>query len=199
MTGCLRFVKNTDSSRWEEISSLLKLAHAKNKAAGMDMALPGLPTEELKSFVERNNGAMFLAMDDDKIVGTDCVIFKDYKMWCGTGMYAYECLASVHPDYHHQGIYRALDKMRDKYISEHGIDRVLMDTHEKNSRVIDIKEKSGFKKVGLKVFSNHYSVVMVKWMNKAPYPDFVYAVVFNVIRIYRKLRYKPGNVKRFGI
>ena len=80
-----------------------------------------------------------------------------------------------------------------------GLNRILFDTHEHNQRMIDINSQHGFVPVDISVWKDHYNIVMVKWLNGCPYSDWFCKLQFLAHKCYRKLRFKPGKVKRFGI
>ena len=64
---------------------------------------------------------------------------------------------------------------------------------------LDIAKKTGYKFVDLKICKDHYNIVMVKWLNECPYSNFYCNLQFTLRKAYKKLRFKPGRVKRFGV
>ena len=77
---------------------------------------------------------------------------------------------------------------------------MLGDTHENNKHRLDIANKAGYKFVDFIVTStDHYNVMMVKWLNGCPYSDWHVKWQFLIRKWFKKIRYKPGHVKRFGI
>ena len=178
------------SVSWEQISDVLVRSHAKNREQGIVLPYPHLPPAEMQKKVEQKNGTMFVAMHGDKLVGTAAVLFTNRKLWCGAGPYAYCCLASILPEYAGHGIYRNLLDIEDAFILSKGYHRVLFDSDEKNKRIFEISRKDGYKFVEYSIHPTHRSIVMVKWFGKAPYPDFVFAVMFAMLKRWRILKYK---------
>ena len=183
---------------WDEIHDVLWKAHAVNREHGMNMAFPALPGDKIREKIE-GHGKMFVAMMGKQVVGTAAIKAKEASLWCGKGCYAYCCFAAILPEYKGLGLYKKLCKVREEEAVARGIDRMLFDTHERNNKVIEINKKNGYKSVDIKIFQDHYDVVMLKWLDGCPYSDLYVKWQFFIRKCYRKLRYKPGKVKRFGI
>ena len=184
------YMEKPASVSWEQISDVLIRGHAKNRERGIVLPYPHLPPAALQEKVETKNGKMFVAMDGDKLVGTAAVLLINKSLWCGSGPYAYCCLASILPEYAGKGIYRNLLATEDAYIVSKGYNRALFDSDEKNERIFEVSLKDGYKFVDYRVRSTHRSIVMVKWFGKAPYPDFVFAAMFAILKRWRLLKFK---------
>lgn len=183
---------------WDEIHNVLWRAHEQNRQNGIKMAFPALPGDKIREKVE-GHGKMLVAMDGQKVVGTAAIIIKKVNIWCGKGEYAYCCFASVLPEYSGMGIYKSLNINREENALRMGLKRMMFDTHEHNKRKIEGDYKAGFKLVDISVWKDHYNVVMVKWLNGCPYPNWYCKMQFYIHKWYKKFRFKPGRVKRFGI
>lgn len=194
----IQIIEKPDWVSWDDIHDVLWKAHGQNREQGMNMALPALPGEEIKKRIE-GNGKMLVAICDDRVVGTAAIKRKTAKLWCGNTEYAYICFASVLPEYNGKGIYKALDIKREELALSMGLDKMLGDTHEGNEHRLSIAKKAGYKFVDLSVWKDHYNVVMVKWLKGCPFSDLYCNIQFQIHKWYRKLRYKPGRGKRFGI
>lgn len=195
----IQIIEKPDWVSWDDIHEVLWKAHARNRVMGINMVLPALQGEEIRKRVE-GRGIMFVAIDNNVVVGTGAVIRKRFNLWCGKGDYAYLCFASVQSEYSGRGIYKSLRERIEKEASIMGLDKVLFETHENNDRMLKINSINGYKKVDLRVtFTDHYNICMVKWLNGCPYSKMFYKSQFLVHKWYKKLRFKPGQVKRFGI
>lgn len=173
------------SVSWEQISEVLVISHAHNREQGIILPFPHLPPCELQTKIEGHQGRMFVAMDGEKLVGTAALFFINKKLWCGKGKYAYCCLASILPDYAGLGIYRRLEEAEEEYVKSCGCNRMMFDSHEKNTRIFDVSRKNGYKFIEYRVRKDHRSILMVKWLDKCPYPDFVFKCLFPLIKFYR--------------
>lgn len=199
MNNAIEIIEKPDWVSWDEIRDVLWRAHALNRKKGIKMAFPNFTSERIKEMIE-GHGKLYIAIVDDKLVGTGAIIKKEKSLWCGTGKYAYFCLASVLSEYNGRGIYTMLRDAREREARKMELEKVLFETHEKNSRVQIINSKNGYKKVDLKVTTtDHYNVYMVKWLNGCPYLDIYCRFQFLIRNYYKKIRFKPGHVKRFGI
>lgn len=183
---------------WDNIHEVLWKAHAENREKGINMAYPSLPGDKIREKIE-GHGKMFVALDGEKVVGSAAVIVKRAFLWCGRGNYAYCCFSAVLPEYAGKGIYRDFVRLQENEAVSMGFDKVMFDSHESNSRVLDVNRKNGYKAVDISIWKDHYNIVMVKWLNGCPYSDWYCYMQFYIHKWYRKLRFKPGHIKRFGI
>ena len=194
----IQITEKPDWVTWEEIHEVLWKAHEQNREKGMNMAFPALPGEEIRKKIE-GNGTMLVALSGGRVIGTAAILIKKKNIWCGNGNYAYCCLASVLTEYNGLGIYKRLNLERERIAKEMGMDKMIFDTHENNKRIIKGDLKAGYRIVDIVVCKDHYNVVMVKWLNGCPFSDLYIKWQFLIHKFYRKLRFKPGSVKRFGI
>lgn len=199
MENKIRIIEKPDWVSWDEIHEVLWDAHENNRSKGMNMAFPSLPGNEIRRKIENGKGKMLLAIDERRVIGTAGIIVKHANLWCGNDDYAYCCFASVLPSYNGMGIYRRLNLEREKIALEMGLDKMMFDTHEHNERKINVDKKVGFKLVDLTIWKDHYNVVMVKWLNGCPYSDRYCNIQFLIRKLYKKTRFKPGYIKRFGV
>lgn len=183
---------------WEGIHELLWKAHEKNREQGINMKFPSLPGDEIRKRIE-GQGKMFVALDGNKLVGAAALKVKRMFLWCGKHKYAYLCFAGVLPEYSGKGIYNTLLTHIEREAQKIGQNCVMFDTHEMNHRLIGINKKAGYQMVDILIWKDHYNVVMVKWLSGCPYSDWYCRIQFLVHKWYRKLRFKPGRIKRLGI
>ena len=165
MTSSIQIIEKPDWVSWNEIHEVLWAAHTQNREKGVNMAFPALHGNEIREKIE-GHGIMFVAIADEKVVGTAAIIVRSYNFWCGVGKYAYFCFASVLPEYEGQGIYKQLNIEREKKTQEIGLKRIKIDTHERNTHLLKIAKKVGFKNVDVSIYKDHYNIVMVKWLRE---------------------------------
>ncbi len=200
MDSGIQIIEKPDWVSWDDISSVLEASHQVNLKDGIRMALHTHSSDYLREKVE-GNGKMFVALDGEKLVGTAAVIKKRFKFWFDKEAkdYAYICLASVLPEYSHHGIFRALDAKREDEALNMGLDVMIGDTHESHKRRLVAAKKSGYVPIDFLVWKDHYNVVIAKWLGKPRASLLKCRIVFGFRKFFKKLRYKPGPVKRFGI
>lgn len=164
----VQIIEKPDWVTWDDIHEVIWESHESNRQKGIRMRFPALPGEEIRKRVE-GNGKMFVALDGKKVVGTAAIIKKKTHLWCGKGEYAYLCFASVLQNYKGQGVYKQLNQYIERESQRIGLKRVLFDTHERNTRIVDINLKHGYKRVSYKRYDDHYSIIFVKWLDGCPF------------------------------
>jgi hypothetical protein len=75
MGANLQIVEKPEWVSWEDIHEVLVKAHAQNRANGINMKKPSLPGEKIAKEIGEE-GKMFVAMEDNKVVGTLALIKK---------------------------------------------------------------------------------------------------------------------------
>ena len=151
------------------------------------MPFAQLTPEEIRNKIE-GRGVMLVAMDSEHLVGTGAVLFLEKDMWCGKGKYAYSCFDAVVPEYVGKGVYRAIAKTQEQYALSNGVDRIFLDTHEKNRRMIKISMKSGYECIDYKLREDHNSIIMMKWLKEKPYSHSQCYKKYMNIKLTRLLR-----------
>lgn len=180
----IQIVEKPEWVSWEDIHDVLWQAHAENRKNGILMSYPTLPEDVIKEKI--GDGKLLVALDNDRLVGTAALKTKQTTLWFGQHQFGYCCFASVLPEYNGLGIYKRMCEEREKMARNMGIELMLFDTHERNERVISINQMSGYKKVDMRFYKDHYNVVMVKWLNGCPYSDYQCKIRF----MLRKIRLK---------
>ena len=187
---------------WEEIREVLRESHAENRENGIINAFPSLPSDEIRRKVG-DNGKMFVAIDGKKVIGTYAVLIKNDRKWFTSGDYAYECFCTVLPEYRKTRTYFLLSRTAIDYIRKKGISLTTGEAHENNEKVLKLKFREGYRYVAYKACTDHYNVVIAKWLNEYPFPLWYIKLRFLLSKLYLKTRYKmvpgKGRVRRFGI
>lgn len=173
MSTDIQIIEKPDWISWDDIKQCLMDSHAVNRARGINMAHYQWPVEKIKNSLGEN-GVMLVALDGKKVVGTAAIGEKNGNAWYVKGRYGYMCFAGVLPEYNGRGIYKALISKRETIAKDLGYHVLLLDTHRENKRIQEIALKNGYKFVRffLANSKDHYSVVMVKWLDDCPYSSF---------------------------
>lgn len=196
----IRIIEKPAFVSWEEIHEVLWKAHSQNRERGINMVFSTFSGDKIRDIIEKNTGKMFIALDNNIVVGTGAIIKKKISLWCGKDDYGYLCFASVLPNYNGMGIYKSLSECIERETRMMGADKVLFETHEHNERMLRNNRQKGYKCVDFKVTTtDHYNVLMVKWLDGCPYPNWYIKLQFLTRKWYRIVKYKPGKVKRFGL
>lgn len=162
-------MRRPESVSWEAVSRVLKEAHRENVRRGIRMTYPQLPPEQLYEKTEGRGGVLFVALDGERLVGTAAVVSIDKAIWCGDGGYAYCFLDAVLPAYAGKGVFRRLADAQQQWAREAGLDRLLLDTNERNRHMLRLCRKSGWRSVDYRIHNGYSSVMLVKWLGGCPY------------------------------
>ena len=187
----IQIIEKPDRVSWDEIHEVLAKAHESNRAHGINMRKPSLPGSEIKNEVGKD-GIMLVAIHEDKIIGTAALLFKSKHTWYNSGSYGYMCFAGVLPEYRGTGTYRLLSEERERIARNKNLSGLYIDTHNRNTHLIDIALKNGFRKVDVKVCKDHWNIVLFKWLNGCPYSDFKCQIEFYI----RKSLMMPKRILR---
>lgn len=197
----IKIIEKPDWVSWDEIHNVLWKAHEQNRQKGIVMQLPTRSAEELQKYV--GEGKMFVAINDDKVIGTLALVIKEGKQWYNRGSYGYVCLGAVLPDYSGKGVFRLLYDQTEKEAMRLNLSVLIRSTNHKNSRMLKISKKEGYHFVAYRACPDHFNIVRAKWLNKCPYPMWYLKIRFQLSKLYLKTRFKMvperGRVKRFGI
>ena len=199
----ISIVQKPDWVSWDEIHDVLAEAHAENRKKGVIVAYSVQEGDQIRGIIEDSGGALFVALDGKKVVGTAGVELKQMNEWYCHGTAAFYIFAAILPAYRGQGIYKKLMEARDAWTRER-VPVIVSATHYHNKRVMEVLGKTGFRKVWFKAATDHYNVFWAKWIGgKCPYPDYVCRIRYCISRTYGLVRYRidpqKGRVKRFGI
>ena len=185
---------------FDEIHKVIYSAHEENLKKGLVMRTTTLTGEELKNRIGKD-GICFVALDGEKIVGTISVRFVERDKWYAKGVIPDCILAGVIPEYRGKHISSMLEQKVFEYVRNKGYKLIELDTAENNIHAVEVYKHQGFKLVDYHAYLgvDHFSVVMVKWLDKCPYSSFYCKLRYNIRRNLIRLRYKVGRIKRFGI
>lgn len=198
----IKIKEKPDWVSWDEIHNVLWKAHENNRKKGIIMSYPSLSGDEIKNKIGKD-GKMFIALDNDIVVGTLALIKKTGKKWYCNGDYGYLCFGAVLSDYSGKGIYRSLYQLAETTAKQMGLTVLTRSTNEHNARMLKITKQEGYYYVEYKACEDHFNIVRAKWMSGCPFSKEFIKMRFLLSKLYNKVRYrmddKKGKVKRFGI
>lgn len=183
---------------FDDIHELLFVAHTENREKrGFTVQSTEKTGDQLKEMIG-TDGKCFVALDGQKLVGTVSFRIIRRNYWCAKGMVADRILVAVHPEYQGRHVSAALFQAVEKAVRKQGLRYIVSTTAEKNDVMRKVCQLDGFMNVDFKApHSDHYNVVMLKWLDGCPYPKWRTQVCFGVKQFLIKLRYKPGRIRRF--
>ena len=195
----IKIIEKPDNVSYQTIREILQQAHKANFDAGIMMAVPNLSADGLREHVGEN-GKTFIAVDGEKIVGTLSFRVVHINKWYWKSDLAEETMVGIIPEYQGKHIYPMLEKVSHDFIRKMGYRGIRFDTAETNKKKLRLAEIDGYRYIDFKApKTNHYNVVMLRWLDGCPYSLFQTNFYFKLKKLLIKARYKPGRIKRFGI
>ena len=196
----INIIEMNNHYTYDEISKIIKKAYSIHDNNGFHLNTSDLDENGLNNRVGEN-GKTFIALHNDKIVGTGSVRFVERNKWYKKGIMPDYILAAVLPEYQGQHINKKISEAVFQFVKEKGYNLVELDTASNNKNAINIYKHYGFQLVDFRAFKNtdHYSVVMVKWLDKCPYTKLYCLIRYYIKKAYIIFRYKKGHKKRFGV
>ncbi len=199
--GDIQYMIKPEWISWDEVQECQRKAHeATNNVKGLHMTVQDYSGEKLKQSLS-NNGYCFVAIDGNKVVGVHgLMLFKGNRWWSKGKKVAYNCMDGILTEYRGTDVYFNLSELRMKYIKDSGADIIQSNTAENNTTVRKITKVKKFKTVQYSATgkgANYYSVIMAKWLNGCPYPDWFINFMFGLSKVVVKTIWKPGYKLRF--
>lgn len=194
----IQFMEKPDWVSWEMIRECLISGHEYNRKRGVYIVTPTWTPDEIKDYLK--DGKCFVAIDDGKVVGTCSLRIVKSKLWWAKGKdVALTCFDAIIPGYKGTDVYFGLVEMRNQCINDLGLRIIEFSTHENNKVVQKINLKNGAKYVRFCAFAgtNHYSVVMVYWLDGCPFSNWYCDFRFKLSKFLTKLVFKKGRKIRF--
>lgn len=193
----VKYMLKPDWVSWDSIKDCLVKSHETNNKVGFNMHNSTMSAYELEQYLK--DAYCFVALQGDKVIGTNSLKVIKLNTWWAKGDVGYECLTAIIPEFRSTGAYFGLRKIRTEYAKKLGIKILQFDTHEENKNVQMIDLKFGFKYVRYIASpkTDYYSVVMVKWLDGCPFSDSYINFRFSLSKLITKIVFKPGRKFRF--
>ncbi len=188
MDKSIRILVKPDYVSWDDIHDVIWKSHEENRKKGVIMRYPSLLGSEIEKKIGVDGKMLVALTEEGKLVGTAAAMPKKAKFWFGEFVFAYCCFASILPEYNGKGIYKEMCRIQEEMAREAGLNMMMFDTHEKNSRNLGHSIKAGYKFVDLKFYRDHYNVVMVKWLDGCPYSRLRCSLNYHLRRLVVKIR-----------
>ena len=195
----IRIIEKPEWISFDDIHKLLYDAHESNRERGFHVKTAEMSGEEIEQHIGEH-GKCFVALLGDKLIGTISYRIIRRQYWCISDSVVDQVLIGIIPEY--KGLHVSEKLWRKVYeeAKNNGYKSIELRTAEKNSIVQQICLKEGFHFVDFKSYRiDHYTVVMMKWIDECPYSDIQFILHYQIRKLFVKLRYKPGKVKRFGL
>lgn len=187
---------------WDVIHDVLWAAHRENREQGLAMLYPSLPGSAIETLLKEGDGKCFVALKDGEVVGTCAYKYQNRNHWFSKGKKTvYYLLEGVLPGCQGMGIYSKMVDYRDSHIDHMDVDVIETETAHRNKHMLRIMRRNGFVPVGYKTASTgrFYYEILARWPKGCPHAAWYCRLRYLLMKAKIRLRYKPGNRKRFGI
>ncbi len=184
---------------YDDIHDVLWDANTANREDGFVLSTSKMNGEQLKNRIG-SDGHCFVALSDGNVIGTLSIRYIKRNSWFAKGKVADYMLAGVKQEFQGYHVNSTLSKMAFDKAREDGCSVMELDTAETNTHAIAVYKHFGFRLVDYKANpgGDHYSVIMIKWLDGSPYPEIYCTIRYLIKKIYVRIRYRANREKRFG-
>ena len=200
----IRIMPKPDWISWDEIQNCIYIAQQTNVKKGFDMIFGHYTGEELKN--EIGDGYCFVALDqNNKVVGTLSLIVSSIKLWWHKGQAGLHCYEGILPEYRGSDVYFGLHDIIEEKEKKLGLKVIWATTAEQNKVIINLANKTGWKKVqfaALPKRGKYFSVMLAKWVDGCPHSDTCIRFMYKLSERLVRMKYKVtdnGKTNRFKL
>lgn len=185
---------------YETIREVLHDAHKLNFENGIVLHTTTFTAQEIEEYIGEE-GKCFVAISENKVLGTASYRIIERSSWYVQGKVVDEVLVGIRPEFKGMHLYSRLYEAIERDAIKNGYKLIVFNTAEKNVRKQKISSSHGFDNLSFFAAedNDHYSVVMGKWLQQCPYSSSEIRFKYLLKKIFVKIRYKPGKIKRFGL
>lgn len=194
----ITIIERPDTISDIQLCNLIHDAHQVNYDKGLIYGTSKITELEIRNKFERQGTICFVAMDENDLVGMECVSIIDVKKWYHKGKAAYFELIAIKPGNQGKGIATMLRDRCIEYAKDKGLSFCLSISAEKNEAIRRIYENCDFKKVGYGAgkTNNFYSIFYAKWLKDCPYADLYIRMRFWLDKLAHRVVFKEGGKLR---
>lgn len=188
----IQFMEKPEWVSWEEICDCIRKGNVVNDKKGFHMLFSDITPDEIENKLK--DGFCFVALHDNKVVGTASFRIPKVRSWYLRGKVIYFVYDAILPEYRGTDVYLGLRKIKWNKVKETGIKNKFFYTAENNKTVIKLNLKNGFKLVQFQPTgkgADYYSVTMVKWEDGCPFPDWFLKFMFKLSKFVTKTFLRP--------
>lgn len=178
MKNEIRFLKKPSSVSFDKIHEILWAAHESTRANGMQFSTAEMSGKELEDYIKTHNATCYVAMDGDKVIGTNSCYLDYVNKGAIKGRFVKEVLVGILPEYKGQGIYSRLFELAVTYAKENKADGMVTTTFAKNKKMQQIKKKQGFVYTRHFIKDGHFSVGGYLCFKDLPHSKIYYNLCF---------------------
>lgn len=185
-------MEKPDWVSWEEVCDCIHEANTVNDKKGFHMLFSDITPEEIQEKLK--TGKCFVALDNNKVVGTTSFRIFNLNKWYRRGKVIYHCYEGIRPAYRGTDVYFGIQALKEEYVKRTGVRVFQFHTAERNKTIQKMNLRYGFKHVVFKPTgkdAKYYSVTMLKWEDGCPFPDWFLKFMYNLSRVVTKVFFRP--------
>lgn len=150
-----------------------------------------------EKLTRENELTCFVAMDNEKVVGTITYTVVNWKRWYHMGTAAKLRYVAVLPEYRRQHIATDLMNEVKGHAEKNGYDVILLSTPAKNKVAISAYKEMGFEVLLYKILKDRAVLELGYWKNRCPYSALHIKSRYVYSKIKSKLRFFYSTMKSF--
>ena len=185
----ISIMEKPEEVSWETVRDVLRQAHQEHIDAGLVMYTTTLTAEEMEARIARHSGQCYVAMEDGQVVGTQSFMCRKRNRWYHHGPCAELTMLGVLPAFRGRHIATDLTRTIEEEIRRRNIGAIIFDTPEQNRIKIKMALKDQYRFVDYHYNNGHYSVVMMKWLDKCPFSKVYGALKYHYKKAKVRLRH----------
>ena len=192
----IQYMEKPDWVSWEDVIACIRAADVVNHKKGFHMHIAEVSPDEMKD--DLKDGKCFVALLDNKVIGTLSYKIRFLKKWYRWGKVIYYSYDGIRPEFRGSNVYFELSELREKSIRETGVKVYQCHTAVNNKVVIKMNKIYGYKQVLYRPNFNrtdYDSVTLVKWEEGCPFPDWFIKMMFNASKFVTKTFFSRSKVQ----
>lgn len=191
----IQIMERPEAMSYDAIHDVIYAAHEQNRREGFHVKTAEMSGDEIREHIGPN-GRCFVAMDGEKIVGVTAVRIIHRNNHFAKGKVADQILIAVLPAYSGKHISSKLHQKVLEFAREKDLKQVELRTAFNNKKMQRTAQKWGFQHINFVAYKglDHYTVVMMKWLNYCPYPTYVINLYYNIRKALVKHKHRRDNL-----
>lgn len=154
---------------YSDISHILQESHSKAKSdSGIEMSTNGVTPFQIQEKVEKNNGKVFVAMEDGVPVATVTLLQRHINTWYAKGVVGKTCFIATLPTYQRRGYSAELINRATEHARQNGFVAMNVVLAANNIPSLRLQQKLGYVAHTFCKYPNlnHFSIQMVKYLEE---------------------------------
>lgn len=158
------------------------------KTLGVVFSSPDIKGYELKEIIDSNNGVCFVAMSENKVIGTLSCVVRPQNCWFYKGDGVKIRFVAVLPEFYGRKIASGLIKKAKQFATDNGYATAMVSTPANNTPAILLYKKLGFTPVRYRLHNDREIVDFIFFTNDMPHSKIKCSYEFNKSKLKCRLK-----------